>query len=401
MEMEAVRGGVTAPTGFLAAGVACGIKKRGRDLSLIFSQRPAVAAGLLTTHPLRAPCVDRAARLIRQGVARAIVANSGSANCCTGRRGREDCAEMARQAGRHLGIPASQVFVASTGVIGRFLPMQRVASGIRRASHSLSRTGSTLAAEGIMTTDTRPKEIAIRFRWGGEPVTVAGIAKGAGMVAPHLATMLAFLTTDARIERGLLAQILKLWVARTFNRITIDGDPSTNDMVLALANGASPAPAIRRGSPGHQRFQDALGAVCRTLAHELVRDGEGVTRLFTVRVWGAESDSAAQRLARGVADSPLVRTMVAGRDPNWGRIAAAAGAAGVPIQPGRLTIRLGRRTVFHRGEPVRVSRQQLLEQVDHPEVQFGIQVGRGPGEATVLSADLTEEYVRINAKYTS
>lgn len=399
--MEVVRGGITAPSGFLAAGVACGIKKRGRDLVLILSRWPAVAAGVLTTNRLRAPCVERAERLLRRGIARAIIANSGNANCCTGRRGIQDCTATARQAARHLGIPSDQVFVASTGVIGRFLPMRRISVGIRRAARALSRTGSILAAEGIMTTDTRPKEIAIRFRSSGEPVTVAGIAKGAGMIAPHLATLLVFLTTDARIEKRLLEQILRFWVARTFNGITIDGEPSTNDMVLVLANGASAAPAIRRGSIGHRRFHEAIGAVCRTLAHELVRDGEGVTRLFTVRVWGAVDDRAAQRLARKVAESALVKTMVAGRDPNWGRIAAAIGAAQVPIRTDRLTIRLGRRTVFRQGEPVRISRRKLLEQVDHPEIEFGVQVGRGPGEAAVLSADLTEEYVRINAKYTS
>jgi len=252
-----------------------------------------------------------------------------------------------------------------------------------------------------MTTDTRPKEIAVRFSVGGVPVTVGGIAKGSGMIAPNLATMLAFLTTDARIGRATLRRVLQSVMPDSFNAITVDGEISTNDMVLFLANGASGAAGLQDGTPPLKEFVRAVEKVCRTLAHEVVRDGEGVTRLFAVVVIGAPNRQAAERIARRVANSPLVKTMVAGRDPNWGRIAAAVGASGTVVYPEQLTIRLGNIIVYRRGEPTYPSRSQLLEQVDHPEVHIGIKMGKGRYRARLLSDDLTEGYVKINAKYTS
>ena len=399
--MEDIKGGITAPGGFQASGVSCGIKKRGRDLALIFSDRPASAAGCLTTNQVKAACVDWTAGVLRHGSARAIVANSGNANCCTGRRGKRDCAQMAGQAARRLKIPAGEVLVASTGVIGQALPMPKVRDGIQQAAASLSSRGSLLAADAILTTDTRPKEIAVRFRIEKKMVTVGGIAKGAGMLAPNMATMLAFLTTDAAVKPQTLRKALKAWVPVTFNAVTVDGEMSTNDMVLALANGASGTPSLEPDTPSFRWFQEAIGIVCRYLAQELVRDGEGVTRTFWIKVHGAGDADAAEQVARRVANSPLVRTMVAGRDPNWGRVAAAAGAAGIPIQLNRISIRLGQTVVFRRGEPTRVPREKLLNEVDKPEFEIGIELGRGPGRAEIFSGDLTEGYVRINAKYTS
>ena len=399
--MEAVQGGVTAPIGFAASGVSCGIKKRGKDLALIVSNRPAAVAGMLTTNRLRAPCVEWVEQVLRRGKTRGIVANSGNANCCTGRKGTQDCREMAEEAGKNLGIPAEQVLVASTGVIGQPLPMPKIRQGIRLAREKLSRTGSPAAAEAIMTTDTRPKEIAIRWKMGGCLATVGGIAKGSGMIAPNMATMLAFLTTDVDAEPETLKEALALTVPETFNSITVDGEMSTNDMVLLMANGGTSTPRIQKGTADFQHFLEAVRTVCRTLAHEIVRDGEGVTRLFTVRVTGATTTTEAMKVARQVANSILVKTMVAGRDPNWGRIAAAVGAAGVPFQPEKLVIRLGKQIVFRRGEPVRASRAALLKQVDQPEVRMEVALGRGNAEAKMLSGDLTESYIKINAKYTT
>ncbi len=399
--MEQVKGGVTAPAGFLASGVSCGIKKRGKDLALIISKRPAAVAGTLTRNQVKASCVLWAAPLLKKGTARAIVANSGNANCCTGRKGSEDTRRIARKTAALLGIRPAEILVASTGVIGVPLPMDRVNNGIRLAVKELSPTGSLSAAEAIMTTDTHSKEIAVQFKHGGHSVKVGGIAKGSGMIAPNMATMLAFLTTDAKAAAPVLQKALRSAVRESFNTITVDGEMSTNDMVLMMANGASGTPPIRQGSKAFRDFSEAVRIICRYLAHEIVRDGEGVTRLMTVEVGGAQTNAAALRVAKQIANSVLVKTMVAGRDPNWGRVAAAAGASGVPVHPSRLTVRLGKTVVFRRGEPVRLKKETLLKEVDHPEVRIGIDLGSGNGSAHLLSADLTEGYIQINAKYTS
>jgi len=396
-----IKGGVTAPAGFLSSGVSCGIKKRGKDLALIFSERVATAAGTLTTNALKAPCVLWTQEVLKQGVAQAILANSGNANCCTGRRGTEDTKRMAQWTAQRLKVQPSTILVASTGVIGRFLPMDRARRGIAHTVQTLSKTGSLCAAEAIMTTDTRPKEIAVRFTSKGHPVTLGGIAKGSGMVCPHMATMLCFLTTDAQVDRITLRNALQTIVADTFNLITIDGEMSTNDMVLILANGASGASPIRQANPSYRDFLQALRMVCRYLAHEIVRDGEGVTRLMTVRVSQAASSKDARQVASQIANSLLVKTMVAGRDPNWGRVAAAVGASGVKVNPAHLTIRLGNILVFRHGEPTRPGHERLLAQVDQPEVQIGVELGAGSAGSQVLSGDLTEGYIRINAKYTT
>ncbi len=399
--MIKVAGGVTAPAGFRATGVSCGIKRRGKDLALIASDRKTSAAGTLTRNTLKASCVLWAEKRLKSETARAIVANSGNANCCTGWRGEQDTQAMASLAGKRLGIPSSEVFVASTGIIGHPLPMDRIRIGISKAAKSLSRTGSHSAAEAILTTDTHPKEIALRWTSTGKAVTIGGIAKGSGMVAPQMGTMLAFLTTDAQVEPAALRGAIREAVADTFNAITVDAETSTNDMVLILANGASGAARIQKGDLSYALFLESLKAVCRYLAHEIVRDGEGVTRLMAVNVSGARSKPEALRVARRVADSLLVKTMVAGRDPNWGRIAAAIGSSGVPVRPDRLTLRLGKTVVFRGGEPTRPRHETLLKEVDRSEVAIGIDLHRGSAHAKILSGDLTEGYVRINAKYTT
>ncbi|MCM8811793.1 MAG: bifunctional glutamate N-acetyltransferase/amino-acid acetyltransferase ArgJ [Candidatus Omnitrophica bacterium] len=401
IRMEELKGGVTAAQGFLAAGISCGLKKRGHDLALIASEYPATVAGTLTQNKIKAPCVEWTRKILRRGSARAVIANSGNANCCTGKQGVRNTHLMAQWTGSQLGLPAHQVIVASTGVIGIQLPMARIRGGISRAADRLHRLGSSDAAEAIMTTDTRPKEIAVRFKEGKRWIRLGGIAKGSGMIAPHMATMLAFLTTDAKVDASLLRGVLQPVVEETFNAITVDGEMSTNDMVILMANGASGAPALRSRTRAHRNFLEALRLVCRHLAHEIARDGEGVTRLMTVRVQHAPSREAAKTIAQKVANSALVKTMVAGRDPNWGRIAAAVGASGVPLDPQRLVIRLGGTTVFRNGEPVRCRRKILFKEVDRPEVQIGVDLRSGSSGYQILSGDLTEEYIRINAKYTT
>lgn len=252
-----------------------------------------------------------------------------------------------------------------------------------------------------MTTDMRPKEFAVRIKIGDRPVTVGGIAKGSGMIAPHMATMFAFLTTDARVEQSLLRMLLREIVERSFNRITVDGEMSTNDMVLLLANGASSAPAIRARSKAATCLYAAMQEVCCHLSREIVRDGEGVTRTMTVRVTGARAREDARRVARQVANSALVKTMVAGRDPNWGRVAAAVGAAGIEMDPKHLKINFGKTVVFRRGEPVRASQLALLAEADKPEVEISVDLGSGNEEYSMLGGDFTEGYIRINAKYTT
>jgi glutamate N-acetyltransferase/amino-acid N-acetyltransferase len=308
---------------------------------------------------------------------------------------------MATAVARQLGIRPIDVVVASTGIIGQPLPIAKICDGIERAATLLDTRGSPLAAEAILTTDTRPKEVAVRFRHGSGWVTLGGIAKGAGMVAPKMATLLAFLTTDAKIEAGLLQEVLSHWVSVTFNAMTVDGETSTNDMVVILANGASCGKVLQPNTSGFRRFSQALGWVCRHLVDELIRDGEGVGRIFRVKVTGADDDAIASSVARRVANSLLVKTMVAGRDPNWGRIAAAIGDAGVAIDPKSVEIRLGSTTVFKHGAPCRILRSRLLMEMDKPEVNIAIALGKGKGSKEMLAADLTEGYVRINARYTS
>jgi glutamate N-acetyltransferase/amino-acid N-acetyltransferase len=399
--LKAVRGGVTAAKGFTASGVSCGIKKRGKDLALIVSDRPAQAAGTLTVNPMKAPCVNWAQQLLSRGTARAIIANSGNANCCTGKQGRADAGKTAAWTAAALKIKPSSVFIASTGVIGRFLPMDKMAQGIRSAVASLDAAGSLSAAQAIMTTDTRPKEIAIQFKIAGKPITVGGIAKGSGMIAPNMATMLAFLTTDATADAKTMRQILKAWVPKTFNAITVDGEVSTNDMVLILANGASETPKIKPGSSAFKQFSQAIGTVCGYLAKEIVRDGEGVTRLFTVLVTGAKKPADAQKIAQRIGNSALVKTMIAGRDPNWGRIAAAAGATEVAVNPDKIKIQIGKTVVFKNGEPARIPISRILKEVDQPEVPILVDLGLGRASAQITSGDFTEDYIRINARYTT
>ncbi|MBM3878733.1 MAG: bifunctional glutamate N-acetyltransferase/amino-acid acetyltransferase ArgJ [Verrucomicrobia bacterium] len=438
---ESVEGSVVAPLGFLAGGVFCDIKRLGtgkgsakgqkRDLALIVSEAPAAAAGMFTTNQVCAApvklCLDRVSR----GMARAIVVNSGNANACTGRRGLEDAEQMAAAAARALGLTARQVLVASTGRIGVNLPMNRVRAGIKAAAQCLGKTAThaAAAAEAILTSDTRAKQVALEFRLGGRIVRVGGICKGAGMIQPGMsrtgrrpaaaprpkrhATMLAFLTTDAAVEVPALQRAIEEAVAQSFNRITVDGDMSTNDTVLLLANGqAGNAPLTVRAwdqprSPRAQaafarRFQAALNQVCLDLAQQIVRDGEGVSRFVTVRVTGAKNDRDAEAAARAVANSALVKTSWCGGDPNWGRIMDALGYSPAKVVEGKVDIgysAAGSGSALWSlkgGQPTRATFGRLCKIVAAKEFDLHIRLHLGRGSAVLYAADLTEQYVEFN-----
>jgi len=393
-----VPGGVTAPCGFEAAGVRCGLKRRGPDIALIYSVAPAAGAGVFTTNRVQAAPVlvskDRVGRANLHGV----IVNSGNANACTGAAGYRDAVAMAEQAAEELAVPARSILVCSTGVIGHAMPMEVVSEGIVKAVAALSPDGGDSAAQAIMTTDTRPKSIAVEFELAGSPVRVGGMAKGAGMIAPHLATMLAFITTDADLSPNMLHACLVSSVEQSFNRVTVDGDTSTNDTVLLLANRQAEAGQITKRR-GLHRFQAALDFVCSHLAREVARDGEGATKLIEVRVRGAESEREALRIARTIANSPLVKTALGGGDPNWGRVLAAAGRAGVRFKSELVELHLGKVRVVRRGAAASYEPAAAGEAIAGPEVAVTLDLNAGEGEATVWTCDLTAGYVKINAAY--
>lgn len=397
--------GVTFPARFEAAGVHCGIKHKRPDLAVIYSPDECAAAAVFTQNRVKAaPLVVSREHLEKSaGRIRAVVVNSGNANACTGPRGLADARAMAELCAAELGIGAEQVLVASTGVIGVPLPMEKVRLGIRLACGALSRRGGPEAAAAIMTTDRRPKQMALAITLGdGRRVRLGGMAKGSGMIHPNMATMLAFLTTDAPVEAPALQQLLRDVVDRTFNMITVDGDTSTNDMAVLLASGQAGGPPLRPGSEDFARLSAGIERLASYLAKEIARDGEGATRLVEVRVTGARSEAEARLCARAIAASNLVKTAVHGGDPNWGRIAAAAGYSGVEMDPDGFSVWLGDVLVAQEGREVPFDQAAARGALMQEEVRIAIDLGTGgPGAATAWTCDLSQEYVRINASYRS
>lgn len=392
---------VTAPLGFRAAGVAAGIKPDRLDLALLVADQPASAAGVFTTNLATAAPVLVSREHLAAGRARAIVANAGCANAATGAAGVRDAREMADLAARAIGCAPSEVVVASTGVIGVRLPMDKLRTGIPKAGAALSREGGPDAARAIMTTDTKPKEASAEFTVGSARCRVGGMAKGAGMIAPNMATMLAFFTTDAAVEPRLLDRALRAAVGASLGRITVDGDTSTNDCAVVLSSGASGAPEIAREGPELEAFKAALADVARSLAHMLVRDGEGVTRIAEVRVDGARSAKDADRIARTVGESPLVKTALHGGDPNWGRVLAAVGRAGVPLDVGRVSIWIGNVHVAEQGAARDYVEAEAAAAMQEEPVRLTIRLGEGEASGWVWTSDLSHGYVDINAHYRS
>src|SRR5438105_3236847 len=431
---KTISGSICAPRGFKAAAVFCDIKRIGtgkgsekgqkRDLALIVSDIAAAVAGMFTTNQVCAAPVKVSAKHAAGKRARAIVVNSGNANACTGRRGVADAKLMTQITAKSLGISAREVLVCSTGRIGVPMPMTNVKRGISAASQQLTRGGAAAraAAEAIMTSDTRRKEIGVEFELGGVPVRIGGICKGSGMIQPQMAphaTMLGFITTDASVESRQLKTALKEAVAQSFNRITVDGDMSTNDSVLILANGlagnapigrarlrraasvATPSGRLDRVSP-YQTFQDALNFVTLELAKMIVRDGEGVTRFITLHVHGARTPGDADAVARSVANSTLVKTSWFGGDPNWGRILCAIGYSTAKVDEARIDVgysRPGKTKItfaVRRGQPTRVGLQTLGAIVGQPEFDLHVFLNAGRHDCVLYTSDLTEEYVEFN-----
>jgi glutamate N-acetyltransferase/amino-acid N-acetyltransferase len=394
-------GGVTAAAGFVSAALHCGIKAKSGalDLAVIAADAPAAAAAVFTTNLAQAAPVLVSRRHIASagGVARAIVVNSGCANACTGRQGMADAERMAAETAAALGCPTEQVLVASTGVIGVNLPMEKVAAGIRGAAAVLGRGRGSEAARAIMTTDPFPKEHAVTVQTDRGTFTIGGIAKGSGMIEPNMATMLGFLTTDADVAPPLLQRALVESARDTFNAITVDGECSTNDCVFALASGRS---GVTIDEPLYPALLQGLQAVSRELALGIVRGGEGATKLIAVNVRDARTEDDARRVARTIANSLLVKTAVHGADPNWGRIVAAAGRSGVVFDVQRATVRVGGILLFENGLPHDDASPRAAEHLKGTDVTIDVALGTGGGgQATIWTCDLSAEYVRINGEY--
>ena len=392
---------VTAPKGFRAAAAAAGIKAEGPDVALIVAEWGCSAAAVFTTNRAQAAPVVVSREHLAAGQARAVVVNAGCANAGTGEQGMRDARETATLVAREIGCRAGEVVVASTGVIGVGLPMDKLRSGIAQAVPSLSREGGAAAARAILTTDTRPKETVVEFPLDGQRATIGAMAKGSGMIAPNMATMLAFFTTDAALDPRLLHRALREAVGASLNRITVDGDTSTNDMAVVLASGAVPAKAIMEEGRDYDAFRSALTEAAREIAGMIVRDGEGATRVAEVRVEGARLESEADRIARTVAESPLVKTALNGGDPNWGRVLAAVGRAGVDVDMARVDLFLGDVWVAEGGRARAYDEERARRALAEDPIRIRIRLGEGRASGWMWTCDLSHGYVDINAHYRS
>ncbi len=396
-----VEGGVTAPQGYLASGVSAGIKKKGLDLAVVFSSQPASAAGVFTLNRVQAAPVLLSKENLKssRGRVRAILINSGCANACTGEQGIKDSLISTRCLASHLNVDAAQILVASTGVIGSFLPVPKVLKGIAAAVSALNSRGGSAAVRAIMTTDTREKTIAVEGRIAGKTVRIGGMAKGAGMIHPNMATMLAFITTDAQVSSRELGKLLRRAADRTFNCLTVDGDTSTNDTVFAIANGASSFTVA--DSRASSFFETGLDMVCEELAKSIARDGEGATKFVEILVRGATEFNAARKIAKTIANSPLVKTALYGEELNWGRMLCAMGYSGVPFDQERIILSLNGIPIFRNGAPVSSTRARAEKAIRGHDLLIEVDLYDGRASARVWTCDLSHKYVDINASYIS
>jgi len=412
-DWQEIPGGVTAARGFRAAGITAGLKPSGaKDLSAIVSDVDAIAAGVFTLSQVRAACVDYSAQKL-QGTApraRAILCNAGQANAATGEAGWADAIESAELFSQAAAIPVDRILLASTGVIGQRIKMTEFAAGIPQLVAALSEEGGGEAAKAIITTDLVTKEIAIEAEFGDRTVRMGGMSKGSGMIHPNMATMLGFVTCDAAVSSSLWQDMLRRAADKSFNQITVDGDTSTNDTLYALANGQSRTPAITSPGSDADKLEAMLTFVCQHLAKAIARDGEGASCLIEVQVTGADSDADARLIARTIAGSSLVKSAVFGRDPNWGRIAAAAGRAGVRFSQDTLAVKLGEFDLLANGQPLVFDRAAASDYLKakaagaylkDDTVVIGVSVGIGSGSGIAWGCDLSYDYVRINAEYTT
>jgi glutamate N-acetyltransferase/amino-acid N-acetyltransferase len=412
VDWKEIPGSITAPKGYKAAGITAGLKPSGLpDLALIVSDVEAIAAGVFTTSQVRAACVDycRERLQAKQG-ARAILCNAGQANAATGTQGWQDALDSAQSLSALLNVPPESILLASTGVIGQRIKMDVLKAALPQLVAAISETGADTAAKAITTTDLVTKSIALETTLHDRPVRIGGIAKGSGMIHPNMATMLAFVTCDAAVSPHLWQQMLSRAADRSFNQVTVDGDTSTNDSLIALANGESRTPAITEPGPDADKLEAMLTEVCIHLAKAIARDGEGATCLVEVRVSGASDDKAARQIARTIAGSSLTKSAIFGRDPNWGRIAGAAGRAGVAFDQNELQIKLGDFLLLQNGQPQafdRAAANQYLKQaaegayLKDDTVLISVSIGTGTGTGIAWGCDLSYDYVKINAEYTT
>ena len=407
--MQKIEGGVTAAKGFEAAAAAAGIKYQDRtDMALIYSEKPCKVAGTFTTNVVKAAPVKWDRNVVDSGMkSQAVIVNSGIANACTGEEGMNYCEETAKEAAKVLGVDAKSVLVGSTGVIGMQLPMDRVKDGIRKLAEAKKPDleSGTQAAQAIMTTDTKKKEAAVTVEIGDVTVTIGGMAKGSGMIHPNMCTMLAFITTDAKISKKALQAALSEDVEDTYNMISVDGDTSTNDTVLLLANGAAGNEKIRYGTWEYEAFKNALHYVNETLAKEMAGDGEGATALFEAKVIGADTKAQAKKLAKSIVCSNLTKAAIAGHDANWGRILCAMGYSGAQFDPEKVDLyfesEAGKLKINENGVALDYSEEQATEILSQPKVTAIADIKEGDVEATAWGCDLTHGYIDINADYRS
>ncbi len=392
-------GSVTSAKGFKAAGIFCGIKRRKKDLALIFSELPCTTAGTFTLNKVRAAPLLISQDAIRESnYVKAILVNSGNANACTGEEGYKDALNMQKWCADKLNISQDEVLISSTGVIGQKMPMDKIKSGIDEIIPQLSECGGMNAAEAIMTTDTKIKSYAVKVQLKKGNVTIGGICKGSGMIMPNMATMLGFISTDAAIEKSLLHEILLSSVQKSFNKISVDGETSTNDMVVILANGASGI-SIEKGSEDIKILQEALNAVSIEMAKSIVSDGEGATKLVTINVKNAKTKSDADLVGKSIANSSLVKTALYGADANWGRILSAAGQSGADFDPSKVSIYFDNLPILLPDYTLALDEEKASQLLSKSEFSINVDLGSGSEDCTWWTCDLTEEYVRINADY--
>lgn len=411
-DWKVIEGGLTAPKGFKSSGITAGLKpSKAPDLALIYSETDAIAAGVFTTSEVRAACVDYCRQKLQtKSSARAIICNAGQANAATGEQGLQDALDTAEALAKELKIDTDSILLASTGVIGQRIKMDILKSAIPQLVAELSENGGEATAKAIITTDLVTKSIALETTIDDRPVRIGGISKGSGMIHPNMATMLGFITCDAAVSTQLWQQMLKRACDKSFNQITVDGDTSTNDSLIALANGQSRTPAITSLDENGQKLEAMLTEVCQYLAKAIARDGEGATCLVEVEVKGTTDEAEARQIAKTIVGSSLVKSAIFGRDPNWGRIAAAAGRAGVQFNQDDLMIKLGDFLLMERGQPLpfdRASASNYLKQAAAGEylksdtVAISVSVGNGSGTGKAWGCDLSYDYVKINAEYTT
>lgn len=400
-DFQVVKGGITYPKGIKAAGVKCGIRFNKKDLALIYSEKVADAWGTFTTNKFKAaPLVVTEKNLsLSEGKLQAVLINSGIANACTGEKGLKDAWEIVDYVSQGLKINKKYVSVTSTGKIGEFLPLDKIKAGLEKAISCLDYDGGKDAAEAILTTDTKKKEIAVCFKLGEKEVKIGGMAKGSGMIHPNMATMLGFITSDISIKGELLHDALKQVVEKTFNMISVDGDTSTNDMVLFMANGLAENKLIAEKNDDYFKFLEALQYLAKYLAKSIVMDGEGATKMIEVKVQNAVSFREAKKVAKAVINSPLVKTAVFGKDPNWGRILAAVGYSGAEVMPDKVDLYL-KEKIVEGGQPLKFSKQKIHEYLESSdEIKILIDLKMGKESAIAWGCDLTYDYVKINTKY--